>query len=296
MRPGRVNLGAILVVVGFLLLMMTWGFLEWNLWWNLLQWWPAFLVVLGLYLALQRTRFWFLPTLFALLLIMFAVSIGGVRQDDWQARTLSAQVPLSAEAKEARLRLDIGTGVIRIGSGGAGLYEADFRVFGAEPSQVQLPQPQAAMVELRQEDRRAPKWLRGLSELWDMRLTRAIPLDVEISSTVAGLEVTFADLQLRTLDISAGLARIELRLGETHRRTDVFINATLAEVTLVLPVTVGLRVKLDSLLTSHNLAETGFVQSADGYYNSNFFDAESTVDIYIAATGARVKVRFQETL
>lgn len=296
MHAGRINMGAALIVVGLLLLMMTWGFLDWGLWWNLWQWWPAFLVAFGLNLALQRTRFWFLPTLFALAVVLFAVSVGGVNRADWQARTLSARVPLDQNVKEARLRLDMGTGVIRLGPGGAGLYEADFRVFGDEPSQVQLPQSQAVMVELRQEDRRAPKWVRGLSERWDLRLTRAIPVDVEVSAGVVGLEVSFTDLLLRTLDVSTGVGRLEMRLGETRRRTDVFVNATLADVTLVVPKSVGVRVKMDSLLTSHNFKEAGFIPSEDGYYTANFATAKSSADIYIAATAGRVRVRWQETL
>ena len=226
-HTGRINLGAALVVVGLLLLMMNWGFLDWSLWWNLLQWWPAFLIAIGLHLVFRRTRFWFLPTLFALLIVVFAVSVGSVNVADWQPRTLSARVPLEDHIKDARLRLDMGTGMIRLAPGGAGLYEADFKVYGEEPSQVQLPHGQSTIVELRQEDRRAPKWVRGLSERWDIRLARAIPIDVEVSAAAVNLEVNCTDLQLRTLDMSAGLGWLELRLGETGRRTDVFINATL---------------------------------------------------------------------
>lgn len=284
------------MVVGLLLLMMNWGFLDWGLWWNLLQWWPAFLVAFGLHLVLQRTRYWFLPTLFALVVVVFAVSVGGVSRTDWQARTVSARVPLDTDVREARLRLDMGTGLIRLGTGGAGLYEADFRIFGDEPSQVQMPQPQATVVELRQEDRRAPKWVRGLSERWDLRLTRAIPLDVEVSSAVVKLEVSLADLQLRTLDVSAGLGSLEMRLGETNRRTDVFINATFADITLVVPRNVGVRVKLDTLFASHNFTESEFIPAEEGYHTENYGIANSSADIYVAATGARVKVRFQEVL
>lgn len=296
MHAGRISLGAALVVVGLLLLMMNWGFLDWGLWWNLLQWWPAFLVAFGLNLALQRSRFWFLPTLFALAVVVFAVSVGGVDRTDWQARTVSARVPMDQAVREARLRLDMGAGLIRLGPGGAGLYEADFRVFGDEPSQVQVPQGQALVVELRQEDRRAPKWVRGLSERWDLRLTRAIPLDIEVSSAVVKLEVSLTDLPLRTLDVSAGVGNLEMRLGETRRRTDVFVNATLAEITLVVPHSVGVRVKLDSLFTSHNFSEAGFIPAEDGYRTENYEAATSSADIYVAATAARVKVRFQEVL
>jgi hypothetical protein len=295
-HAGRINLGAALVVVGLLLLMMNWGFLDWALWWNLWQWWPAFLVAFGLHLVLHRTRYWFLPTLFALLVVVFAVSIGGVNRADWQPRTLSARIPLDSGIKDARLRLDMGTGLIRLAPGGAGLYEADFKVYGDEPSQVQMPQDQSTMVELRQEDRRAPKWVRGLSERWDMRLTRAIPIDVEVSAAVVSLEVNCTDLQLRTLDLSAGVAWLEMRLGETRRRTDVFINATFADVTLVVPNTVGVRVKTDSLFSSHNLREAGFIPSQDGYRTANYETATSSADIFIAAMGNRVQVRFQETL
>ncbi|NLN19790.1 MAG: hypothetical protein GX162_11040 [Firmicutes bacterium] len=296
MHTGRINLGAALVVVGLLLLMMNWGFLDWSLWWNLLQWWPAFLIAIGLHLVFRRTRFWFLPTLFALLIVVFAVSVGSVNVADWQPRTLSARVPLEDHIKDARLRLDMGTGMIRLAPGGAGLYEADFKVYGEEPSQVQLPHGQSTIVELRQEDRRAPKWVRGLSERWDIRLTRAIPIDVEVSAAAVNLEVNCTDLQLRTLDMSAGLGWLELRLGETGRRTDVFINATLADITLVVPKNIGVRVKADSLFSSHNLREAGFIPSQDGYQTANYETAASSADVYIAATGSRVRVRFQEVL
>ncbi|MGI6081382.1 MAG: LiaI-LiaF-like domain-containing protein [Limnochordia bacterium] len=62
MRTGRMDLGAALVVFGLLLSMMNWGFLDRTLWWNLVRWWPAFLLAFGLHLALNRTRFWLLPT------------------------------------------------------------------------------------------------------------------------------------------------------------------------------------------------------------------------------------------
>jgi hypothetical protein len=121
-------------------------------------------------------------------------------------------------------------------------------VYGEELSQVQLPHGQCTRVELRQKDRRATICLRGLSERWDVRLTLADPIDVEVLAATVNLEVNCTDLQLRTFDMSTGLGWLELRLGETGRRTDFFINATLAYVTLVVPSTSGVRVKTDSVL------------------------------------------------
>jgi hypothetical protein len=297
LRVGRINLGAALVVIGLLLALMKWGFLDWSLWWKLGRWWPAFLVVFGLNLVLQRTRLWFIPTVLGLLVVIFAVTIGGINPGDWQTHTLVANQSLPAGTQEARICLDMGAGRIRLVGPAKGLYEAEFRYFGDEPSRNLTPlSSQAVKVDIRQEDRRAPKWMRGLSERWDLQLSSEIPNDVEVFAAAVDLGVFFGDYPLRVLDVSAGYGRIELQLAETGFRTDIFINATVTDITLIVPPRVGVLVQMASLLTSHNMKEIGYIPAEDGYRSANYSEAESAVYIYVAATAARLKVKPQNSI
>ncbi len=292
MHAGRINLGAALVVVGLLFVLMKWGFLDWSLWWQLGRWWPAFLMAFGLNLALQRTRFWFLPTVFALLVIIFAVTVGGFSRADWQVRTATRHEPVPVKTDEARLVLDMGVGSIKIGGASTGLYDADFRFTGDAPSCVLEPLPDRAVkVVLRQEDRRAPKWVRGLSERWDVRLNPQLPVDTEVSAAAVKLQVDFRGLPLQVLDVSAGYGSLNLQLAETGVRTDIFINATITDITLLVPPQVGVLVQTATLLTSHNLREIGYLPSEDGFRSANYDTASSAVYVYVAATAARLRVK-----
>ena len=291
MHVGRINLGSALVVIGLLLVLMKWGFLDWSLWWSLIAWWPAFLMVFGLNLALQRTRLWFLPTILALLVVIFAVTVGGFNRADWQTRTLNVSEPVPEKTDEARLVLDMGVGSIILDGQAMGLYDADFRFSGDAPSRLLEPLAgNAVKVEVRQEDRRAPKWVRGFAERWSVRLNPQVTVDAEVSAAAVNLDVNFASLPLRVLDVSAGIGSINLNLAENGVRTDIFINATISDITLQVPPNVGVLVQMASLITSHNLHDVGYESSVDGYRSTNYETVASQVYVYVAATAARLKV------
>ncbi|MGE5542683.1 MAG: hypothetical protein ACM3WT_06575, partial [Bacillota bacterium] len=63
-----------------------------------------------------------------------------------------------------------------------------------------------------------------------------------------------------------------------------------ADITLVVPAPVGIRVKVSSAATGGNLSDSGLKKSGDFWVSDNFATARSTVDVRVSSAVSRLNV------
>jgi hypothetical protein len=234
---------------------------------------PIILVVVGGIFALRDVGV--LPTgvglapivLIALGLVLLA---GGVSRNQ-EAESATASLPLDG-ATAAKVALAYGAGTLRVGGGGTPglLYEG---TFAGGIRQEADRRGDVVEVTVRHASG-APKlvgWRRPLD--WDLRLSAAVPLDLEVRTGASRVHLDLADLHVRSLKISTGASDVDV-IVPARGACRVEIEAGAADVSVRVPDGVAASVRTSSALASVDIDPVRFPR-VDGAHRSPGFDAAS---------------------
>ncbi|MBC7316578.1 MAG: hypothetical protein H5T70_09200, partial [Chloroflexi bacterium] len=214
----RIVFPFLLIVGGVILLLDRLG--VWAIpWESLIRWWPLLLVLVGLDLILGGTRVgrW----------VLLALAIGLIGALLYWAPRFETGGTYTAErfshpvegVQRAEVRLQLGVGQLEVAAleeGSPQLYEADLRYDRRYTHIVHEVSTKGADLEvLLKSDHRA--WVpTGDSQenIWVVRLSRRVPLRLEITSGVSRSRVDLTGLALTQLDFNGGVGEVEVRLSE----------------------------------------------------------------------------------
>jgi len=210
----------------------------------------------------------------ALLAVVMGLLASGCGEVSEGVRTESERVELGG-AESARVEINMGAGVLQIGSGAEELLEADFTysqeswrpevhyaVSGSE-GVLSIKQPSVTSVvpgpSLRYE--------------WDLRFNSEVPMEMKIEMGVGGGQLELGDLNLRKLDLSVGVGGANISLdGDWEADLDATISGGVGGLKISLPRDVGVRVEADSGLggvDARDFQREGDVYTNDAYGSSN---------------------------
>ncbi len=193
---------------------------------------------------------------------------------------------------EVRLRMEAGELRVR-GADQEALLEAEFR-FNRErlrPAVDYRLFGDKGILELGPARRRGIP-LGNVRNTWDLSLTRAVPLDLDIALGAGESRLDLRGLRISKLDIDLGVGEMRLDLGGPHRESfRVKIDGGIGSVRVSLPSEVGVRVKVDKGIGS--VDARGLVKE-DGYYvNEALGRSDVTVEIDIDAGIGSVDLRLE---
>jgi hypothetical protein len=104
---------------------------------------------------------------------------------------------------------------------------------------------------------------------WDLRLYDNVPMDLSVDVGCGTSNLQLAGLSLTRLDVVLGAGRSTLDLsGDWGRDLDVTIDAGAADLTVLLPSDVGVRVEIDrgpTMIDAAGLAHDGNVYTNHAY-------------------------------
>ena len=255
----RVYWGIVLILLGVLGMGVTLGwFTSVNIW-ALIG--PFFLIALGLYLLL-RPRF---PR---------------------HAVPMTAAEPILLEgAQEARIKIDHGAGKLSL-SGGAGAGELlGGTFFGGLKKKVKRS---GTFVELKLEGE--PAFLdEGMD--WDLRLTDAIPLRLDLDTGASELTCDLGSLKVVELKLDSGASSSRITLPAKAGYTLVDIDTGAASVELTVPEGVAASIKIDAALMKKEIDETRFPYNGDRYVSAGYDSAENKVEIKIDSAVGSIRIQ-----
>ncbi len=264
MRTNRVFWGAVLVVLGSLLLLKSLGIITWNVW---LIFWPAILILAGVWLLLGVTR----------------------KNKDYKSDQLT--IPLQS-AQEAVIDINHGAGVLKIGSGAnpSNLMEGSF-VGGVEHRIDYSSQWASLNLSL------PSNQVFGLSDLagtegfrWDMRLNDRIPLDLRLHTGAGENKVDLRSLLVRKLILETGASSSNIVLPAKAGSTTVEVRAGVASVMLRVPQGVAGRIHIKSGLVGFKIDNTRFPIKGSVYESEDFDTAENQVDVMVEAGVGSIEI------
>jgi hypothetical protein len=134
-------------------------------------------------------------------------------------------------------------------------------------------------------------WAWGLVVAWEIDLTRAIPIDLEVDMSGGRARLDLEQLRIRRLEITCPVSEVELTLPAAAGDTAVEIKAEGAMVVVHVPD--GVAATIDTVATEIGSLEvdvTRFPPHAKGHRSPGFETAGNRVEIHAEAADGVVRV------
>jgi len=277
--------GLIVILLGLILLANNFQILPWGVWYELMRLWPVILIAVGTHLIFRKTSLSFLRIISPLIIIaaiggaIYLSQVGGNYQKVDQ--TFRFEQPLSPDLTRASIIISFGAGRLRLEGGSTYLFDGDLVTPSwLRPKMRYKVIDREGFLELTQEGKRNRfrfgPW--GKDHSWDLRLNNEIPLALIIKTGASSNHLDLSSLKVTYLELDTGASKSEIKFGDSAS-IRAKIHAGVSQIRLLIPQSIGTRIKADTALTSSNLMELGFRKEKDVYTSKNYPTAETRVDL-----------------
>jgi len=284
-RSDRAILPIILIAAGVLLLLSRVGLFDWGLALGVLSLWPLLLIAVGVDILTQGR--------YRIVVVLATVAIGALlwRAPGWvpgapgPAETHEIAYELS-DARSAEIELGHGVGRLNVGA----LSEGSDLVLGGTVATGRGERLDTgyriddgvAEVEVRSEQRGPSFGVRGDRRVWDLELTRAVPIELTIDTGVGESRLDLREITLAAFDLDAGVGEVYVTLPALGGY-EGDIDAGVGEVTVRIPDDVEARMEVETGLGGVD-ARGSWIRDGDEYLSDGWEDApaERRVDLQIA--------------
>jgi hypothetical protein len=263
MRRSSLFWGAILILLGGLLLLKSLGLLGNVDIWGLL--WPTFLILMGLRILLGR--FW-----------------------RTSARSEHANIPLEGAA-QARVRLQHGAGrmTLRSGANATDLLEGDF---GGGLDVMTKHSGDQLTTSLSLPSQNFPfVWEPGYTLDWSINFNRDIPFALEVNTGASESRIDLNDLKVTELHLQTGASSTDITLPANAGFTRVSIESGAASVNIRIPQGVAARIRSQSGLAAVTVDSNRFPRIGDSNQSLDYDTAANKAEIHIQTGVGAVDVR-----
>jgi len=286
--------GIILLFLGIVFLLQALDILPWALWVTLWRFWPVVIIIIGLNILLGRQNLFLVGTL---IVVLLGASLGiAIWQYDQASDTgiKSYSEPLDGLAR-ARVELDFDGGSLSLGSlahGSSKLVnvEAEVHEKGEGIEADFQRQDSVGKLYLSTKDVGRVFW-GGPWIDWDVNLTREIPLEIDIQSTVSNLSIDLDKLLATELSLSINAGNCKVTAPSSAGTTHIDIDANVANVEVIIPAGVAARVQADINLSDFGVDESRFHRDGDYYVTNDFGSNENQIELKIKCNAGRVHVK-----
>ncbi|KJR47609.1 hypothetical protein UF75_2035 [Desulfosporosinus sp. I2] len=302
-----VSRGLLLIVLGFIFFMLNYGVLSWSLWAHVIDLWPLILILTGIGLFFNRQ----IPLsavllIFLLSMVGYSLAVGDKpgpipRYHSFNSvsdGTGGIDVPLPTDVKKAQVNLKLGGAQVQVkdldsGSNGGQLMTGTYKW----ASRSLNPDPRTSVVQIKQSGDTLTATLsspggkgeRNLSDI-ALNLSPKIHYDLDINAGAINGMIDLGRLMVDNLKISTGASNFELQFGETGIATQGKIDSGASKLTLVVPESVGLQIRLNGVATSTDFMGSGLLLEDKKWISSNYSDAKTKIDLEISTAAGTVRL------
>ena len=308
--------------IGAIFMASNLGYLGWDSWMTIWRLWPVVIIAIGLEIFLGRKN---------ILLAMFGVALslallggglylsGGLSGVDSRLPVgdvvtgQDIEQPLDG-AKSAKVRIDSSVGELRVEALDNSDNLIEGTIYSIERETIlESYKKTGSMIDYYLHSDWKPGSVnindRNQRLSWDLALTNAIPLDLNISLGVGESELDLSELQVSELDLNIGVGAtdIELPVGEYAARVDGGVGQTtitlpdegqitlsvdggIGEIVIYLPENMAARIKVDRGIAGLSVP-SGFDKNDDTYTSPNFDSADNWVEIDVNQGIGNIAIR-----
>jgi hypothetical protein len=298
-RRGSIVFPVVLIGVGVIFLLGNMGLVTIDIWFTLLRMWPLLLVAAGLDLLIGRR------SLLGSLLVVVVLLAGLGAAIFLSLGTQPAGQGLSTEqirqpvgnAAMAVIEIAPAVSELRIAASDEGASLVEGRVALGEREKVATDSRQSgSTVYYTLRSTGSTSWVPGWAgqadlrnRIWDLRLTRDIPIDLKLKTGVGLSNVDLTGLQVTRLSVESGVGQTTVTLP---RRGELRVDIQGGVGELIVNVPEGMAARLTAERGLGALDMKGnFRQNNDRYTSPNYDTATDRVDLRISSGIGRILVQ-----
>lgn len=246
----------ILIVLGVLLLLKNFGFIDASIWQAIRKLWPLLLIFIGIKILLGTNYYY---------------SSRGCRTAE--TRTLSLEVGAHSQAD---IRIAYGAGRLSIGAAAPGkmvdgTFVGGVEVEDSKNGQVRLYSPRTHTNWF--------GWCEKTYSNWRVGITRELPLSLHIDCGAAESDLDLTDLKLVDFHLNTGASSTIVRFPRSAGNTKSHIAAGAASVKLVIPDGVAARIQTIMVVGSTDIDQRRFPVIGGVYVSPDYETAANKIDI-----------------
>lgn len=189
-------------------------------------------------------------------------------------------------AQELRVKLKMGAGELRVGSGTDRLARADFEFNVPEWK----PEVSYAAGNLRiSQPEGSHKTIGNTKYDWDVRLNRDLPIEMDVNFGAGEARLDLGSLNLRRVDVEMGVGQIDMDLrGQPKHDYTVRIRGGVGEATVRLPSDVGVYAEARGGIGE--ISAPGLRHDGSSYYNQLYKKSPVTVRLDVQGGVGSIKL------
>jgi len=276
MKAGRIFAGFLIVVLGVVLLLNTYGILTWSVWYQVGKFWPVLLIICGILIFFDKSL---LPI--GIIIIILGIGFNVVVPVTNNSKVASGfdrhSWKVESNITHAELNCEFGAGNLIIKDNPLNTVEFELKYVGSAPSVKHEIKDTKAYYTIRPGNHFFLNL--GGSEEWNLLLAPEIIWDIDLDVGASRTELDLSRVKLKELEIDAGASDLSLHLGAHGLETQVNIDAGASNIKIIVPKDVRLQIELDGGLSSSNLETAGLVRSGDYYITPGTVSSDSLVKV-----------------
>ncbi len=283
--------GIILLFLGILLLLQTLNVIPWDLWRTLWRFWPVLIIIAGLSILLRRYTIWLMVGItIGFLLLSLGIAFWQYQRLPEPSTQSTGQYSQPLDGLDsASLAIDFAGGGLRVGSlrqDSTNMIETT----GLNLREGNSTQGDEGRLEVSKQGLSWPLW-DDKKNLSYIKLSRAIPLAVEVKSTASDVALDLTGLEITDLQMKTDLGNCTVRMPTRAGVTNVNMKGSLANIEITIPEGAAARVKVQKELSSVRVDETRFPGTGDYYVSPGFDTAPNRLEIEVHISLGRVEVK-----
>ncbi|MFC1648594.1 LiaI-LiaF-like domain-containing protein [Nanoarchaeota archaeon] len=275
--------GAIFILVGVIFLLRTTGLLDFTLWPGFVDWWPLFVVLIGLAMVFKQKT---LALAILLLLIVFAVwyFADEVHVAPGDYRSVVQKIDMDYDVTEAELEISYGAGEIDISAGSSAyLFHNVANTTDIDDPSLEYEKDNGiAHIHF---SRKTSFSLKSRASYWAMALSPDVVFNIEMDYGASEGKIDLRTLKVAELDIDSGASETEIIL-EAYP-TFVEIDTGASELNLKFPEGFGASVEVHGGALDIELE--GFTKEDKKYVNSDYDEDEDNIIVEISAGASSIQ-------
>lgn len=259
---GKIFWGLLLMLIGGLVLAGNFGFININ-WTNLWKLWPLFIIAAGLSVLSLRHVIWRIFLIISAILTLGIVAWTLVSDFSYPNLTQNYESSVkiaSSNIKRAEINVKAGAGSINITSAS----QIEVAKANLESSFIDLSEQSSAIGDRQvidfSMDTKSNWWTSHIKNVLGISLTRDLPVTLNVEAGATQTNIDMSQAELTTMNLKIGASSLVIRLGDKQNVVAVDIESGVSSITIQVPTTSGIQLKIDGGLSSNhldNLIEVG---------------------------------------
>lgn len=300
MTPARFRWGALLILLGLILLLRNLEVIDSNYFWTgFLIYFPILLIAIGVEKIFTRTKLQAIS--YATTVVIFGgglyLAMSGSRGDAAGAdffQETSYNWNEDSGVRELHAVLDLGRGNLTVRDATDELVYAQFNEFSSKPEIERTVENGIGNIKFKG---KGTRFLGGLVKIetgedadWYLSFSKVLPLVLECSGSQSDIHLNLSTTPVKQLKVDAEEATVYLKLGDLERELKVDVTGTDSDVRLRVPVTAGL--KVSGISDEQYLKQVGLERRNGWYVNEGYDTMRSKIDVNLDDTQSSLSIDY----